>query len=48
MSRNSMLPDSKIPKNNYLSEARFYMEDSNWDFKKAVELFKKDLEFEYK
>ena len=43
-----MLPDSKIPMNDFRSEARFYLEDNKWDFKLAVEQYKKDLEFEYK
>lgn len=43
-----MLLDSDIPYNDFKSEARFYLEDAKGDFKKAVEMYKKDLEFEYK
>ena len=43
-----MLKNSRIPKTDFRSEAKFYLEDANWDHKIAVEKYKEDLEFEFK
>ena len=37
---NSRLPDSEIPQTDFKSEAKFYLEDAGWDFKKAVNKYK--------
>lgn len=37
-----------LPLDNFLPEAQFYMEESKYDFKKAMQLLNEDLEFEEK
>ena len=48
MSIYDILPNSDIPKTNFLAEAKFYLEDNKWDQAKAVQKYEEDLNFEMK